>query len=79
MINNSYIYEVQFYLTMILYDRYLKEETILLDVYKRVIRYIYNDYINYDNNNKSLIDSINDYIELRKDFVLENLNMCIDN
>jgi len=79
MINNNYIYEVQFYLTMILYDRYLKEETILLDVYKKVIRYIYNDYINYDNNNKSLIDSINDYIELRKDFVLENLNMCIDN
>ena len=79
MINNSYIYEVQFYLSIILYDRYLKEDNILLDEYKTAIRYIYNDYVNYDNNNKALLESINDYIELRKDFILENLNNCIDN
>ena len=77
--NNSYIYEVQFYLSIILYDRYLKEDNILLDRYKNAIRYIYNDYITkYDNNNKSLIESINDYIELRKDFILENINECIE-
>ena len=79
MVNNSYIYEVQFYLAIILYDRYLKNDTILLDEYKKHIRYIYNDYINYDNNNKPLLESINDYIEQRKDFVLENLNECIEN
>lgn len=78
MINNSYIYEVQFYLSIILYDRYLKDDNILLDKYKTAIRYIYNDYVNYDNNNKALLESINDYIELRKDFILENLNNCID-
>ena len=76
--NNSYIYEVQFYLSIILYDKYLRDDKILLDKYKDAIRYIYNDYVNYDNNNKALIESINDYIELRKDFVLENLNECID-
>lgn len=76
--NNSYVYEVQFYLGIILYDRYLKNDSILLDEYKRIIRYIYNDYIKYDNKNKSLLDSINDYIEKRKDFILENLNECID-
>ena len=76
--NNSYIYEVQFYLGIILFEKYLKEEQILLDNYKNAIRYIYNDYANYDNNNKSLLESINDYIEIRKDFILENLNECID-
>lgn len=76
--NNSYIYEVQFYLGIILFDKYLKEDQILLDNYKNAIRYIYNDYANYDNNNKSLLESINDYIEIRKDFILENLNKCID-
>ena len=77
MVNNSYIYEVQFYLSIMLYDRYLKDEYILLDKYKNAIRYIYNDYINYDNNKKALMESIEDYIELRKDFILENLNECI--
>ncbi len=76
--NNSYIYEVQFYLAIMLYDRYLKDDGILLDKYKNIIRYIYNDYIKHDNNKKSLMDSINDYIEERKDFILENLNECID-
>lgn len=78
MVNNSYIYEVQFYLSIMLYDRYLKDENILLDKYKNAIRYIYNDYINYDNNKKALMESIEDYIELRKDFILENLNECIE-
>lgn len=76
--NNSYIYEVQFYLAIMLFERYLKDDSILLDEYKKIIRYIYNDYIKYDNKNKSLLDSINDYIEKRKDFILENLNECID-
>ena len=58
---NSYIYEVQFYLSIILYDKYLKNENILLDRYKKSIRYIYND-----------------YIELKKDFILELLNECIE-
>ena len=78
MVNNSYIYEVQFYLSIMLYDRYLKDEHILLDEYKNAIRYIYNDYINYDNNKKALMESIENYIELRKDFILGNLNECIE-
>lgn len=78
MVNNSYIYEVQFYLSIMLYDRYLKDEHILLDKYKNAIRYIYNDYINYDNNKKALMESIENYIELRKDFILENLKECIE-
>lgn len=76
--NNSYIYEVQFYLSIILYDRYLRNDTILLDLYYESINEIIKDYINYDNNNKALIESINNYIEERKDFILENINECIE-
>lgn len=78
MVNNSYIYEVQFYLSIMLYDRYLKDKHILLDKYENAIGYIYDDYINYDDDEKALMESIEDYIELRKDFILENLNECIE-
>ncbi len=78
MINNSYIYEVQFYLSMILEKKYLHDKDILLDIYMRNIRYIYNDYITYDNTKKSLTESIEDYIKERKEFVLDLLRECAD-
>lgn len=78
MVNNSYIYEVQFYLSMILEKKFLRDKDILLDIYMRNIRYIYNDYITYDNNKKSLIESIEDYIKERKKFILDLLKECVD-
>lgn len=72
--NNEYI----FYLSMILYENYLKNDVVLLDLYYDNITKIYNDYLNYDNKNKSLLESINDYIEIRKDFILELLNESIE-
>lgn len=76
--SNEYIMELRFYLSIILYDRYLREDNILLDLYYESISEIIKDYINYDNNNKALIESINDYIEERKDFVIETINECIE-
>lgn len=70
--------EYMFYLSMVLYERYLKEDYVLLDLYYDKICKIYEDYLKYDNKNKSLLDSINDYIEERKDFILELLNECIE-
>ena len=78
MVNNSYIYEVKFYLSIMIYEKFLKNSWVLMDEYEKVIRYIYNDYVQYDNNKKSLLDSVNDYIELRKDFILELLKSCIE-
>lgn len=72
--NNEYV----FYLSMILYENYLKDDNVLLDLYYDRIIKIYNDYLNYDNKNKSLLESINDYIEIRKDFILELLNESIE-
>jgi len=76
--SNEYIMELRFYLSIILYDRYLKNDVILLDLYYESINEIIKDYINYDNNNKALIESIIDYIELRKDFILEKINECLE-
>ena len=77
--SNKYIMELRFYLSIILYDKYLKNDYILLDRYYESINEIIKDYINYDNDKKALTESINDYIELRKDFILEELNNCIEN
>lgn len=77
--SNKYIMELRFYLSIILYDRYLKNDHILLDIYYESINEIIKDYINYDNDKKALIESINDYIDLKKDFILEELNNCIEN
>lgn len=76
--SNSYIMELRFYLSIILYDRYLKDDIILLDLYYDSINEIIKDYIKYDNSTKALIESIIDYIELRKDFILEKINECIE-
>lgn len=76
MVNNSYIYEVQFYLSMILYKKYLENKDILLDIYMEKIRYIYNDYIQYDNSKRSLIESIENYIQIKEDFIFNLLKEC---
>lgn len=76
--SNSYIMELRFYLSIILYDKYLRDDIILLDLYYDSINKIMADYLKHDNNNKALIESINDYIEERKDFILETLNECIE-
>ena len=75
---NDYEYEVKFYLSIMLYDKYLKEDYVLLDSYMNTIDDIYLDYLPYDNETKPLIENINYYIEIRKDFILENLNEVIE-
>lgn len=76
--SNEYIMELRFYLSIILYDKYLRDDVILLDLYYDSINKIMKDYLKYDNTNKALIESINDYIEERKDFVIETINECIE-
>jgi len=67
-----------FYLPIMLYDKYLKDENVLLDIYFARAYEIVIDYLNYDNTKKTLIESINDYIEARKDYILELLNECME-
>ncbi len=78
MNNKNFDSEYLFYLSIILYDKYLKNKNILLDIYYIKIFSIYKDYLNYDNSNKPLIESINDYINTRNDYILNLLNECVE-
>lgn len=70
--------DIKFYLSILIFDKYLKNKWLLIDEYKNSINQITKDYIEYDNKKKSLLDSINDYIELKNDFILETLKNCIE-
>lgn len=70
--------EYMFYLSIILYDKYLKDKNILLDIYYSKVYEICADYLNYDNTKKTLIESINDYINARNDYILNLLNKCVE-
>lgn len=78
MNNKKFDSEYLFYLSIILYNKYLKNKDILLDIYYIKIFSIYNDYLNYDNINKPLIESINDYINTRNDYILNLLKECVE-
>lgn len=70
--------EYLFYLSMILYNKFLNGKYLLLDVYYDKIQEITKDYWKYDKATKSLIESIDNYIETRKDFILEKLSECVE-
>lgn len=75
---NNEFNEYMFYLSIILLNKYLKNKHILINIYNSKIYEIYQDYIKYNNNNKSLVESIKDYIEIREDFILNLLNECVE-
>lgn len=73
MVDNDYIYEVKFYLAFMIEKKYLEGKSLLLDNYLNAIRYIYNDYIGYDNKKVSLVTSIEEYLQKQDVFVKEIL------
>ena len=76
--NTNYVYEVKFYLTIKIYESFLKNKDFDLDSYQEIIDKIYEDYMKqYDNNKKSLLSSIEDYMQERKEFILELLGGII--
>lgn len=75
---NNYKETCKLYLSIVIYKKYLNNDFILIDLYKEAIDKIYIDYLKYDNKNKSLLDSIENYIETQKDFVFNLINDCIE-
>lgn len=75
---NDKFNEYKFYLSIILYDKYLKNKNVLLDIYYAKIYEICHDYLHYDNTKKALIESINDYINIRNDYILILLNESVE-
>lgn len=66
------------YLGMEINEILLKDKHLYIDLYYDKIKVIYNDYKKYDNNNKSLLNSILDYINDNKIQILDTIKNCYE-
>lgn len=57
---------------------YLEESFMYIDLYLDKIKEIYNDYKNYDNTGKSLLDSIHNYVYENEEKINEELKDCFE-
>lgn len=75
----DYKSECIFYLGMeIMKALLLEEQPMYIDVYYSTIKEIYEDYKKYDNKNKSLLDSINDYINNNEQKILKQVSKAFE-
>lgn len=75
----DYKSECIFYLGMeIMKALLLEEQPMYIDVYYNTIKEIYEDYKKYDNKNKSLLDSINDYINNNEQNILKQVSKAFE-
>lgn len=75
--NEKYYMECLFYLSTEIYSMYLKSDAILIDIYYEKMCEITDEYLNHDNRNKSLLESVLDFINDEKDYILERINECV--
>lgn len=75
---NDYDLMCILYLGMEINEILLKNKHLYIDLYYDKIKVIYNDYKKYDNNNKSLLDSILDYINDNKTQILDTIKNCYE-
>lgn len=76
---NNYDCECIFYLGIQISKTFsLEKKWLLIDEYYNEIKEIYEDYKKYDNKNKSLLDSINDYIDDNTTYIIGIIKNAID-
>lgn len=76
---NNYDCECIFYLGIQISKTFsLEKKWLLIDEYYNGIKTIYEDYKKYDNKNKSLLDSINDYIDDNTTYIIGIIKNAID-
>lgn len=76
---NNYDCECIFYLGIQIEKALLLEgQHLYIDEYYNAVKDIYEDYKNYDNKNKSLLDSINDYIDNNEQKILDRVKGAFD-
>ena len=56
----------------------LEEQHMYIDVYYNTIKEIYEDYKKYDNKNKSLLDSVHDYINKNEQKILKQVSKAFE-
>lgn len=75
----DYKSECIFYLGMeIMKALLLEEQHMYIDVYYDTIKEIYEDYKKYDNNKKSLLDSVHDYINNNEQKILKQVSKAFE-
>ena len=75
----DYKSECIFYLGIeIMKALFLEEHHMYIDVYYDTIKEIYEDYKKYDNKNKSLLDSIHDYINKNEQKILKQVSKAFE-
>ena len=75
----KYDNECMIYLSLeILKALMLQDNHLYIDLYYKNIKEIYEDYKNYDNNNKSLLDSIHDYIDNNEQKILNIIKESVE-
>lgn len=77
MNNKEYINEIIFYLGIIIRED-KKDKFVLIDDFYQAIKMIAQDYLRYDNTNKSLLNSIEDYINNNKGYIDEKIKNCFE-
>ena len=76
---NKYDNECIVYLSIeILKMLLLEEQPIFIDIYYEKILEIYEDYKKHDNNKKSILDSIHDYINSNERKILNKILVAFD-
>ena len=79
MENLDYKSECIFYLGIeIMKALFLEGQHMYIDVYYDTINEIYEDYKKYDNKNKSLLDSIHDYINENEQKILKQVSKAFE-
>lgn len=75
----DYKNECMFYLGIEVMKMLLFEgQHMYIDIYYDTIKEIYEDYKKYDNNKKSLLDSINDYINKNEQKILKQVSKAFE-
>ena len=54
----------------------LEERGLYIDLYYNTILEIYEDYKKYDDNSKSLLDSIHAYVDSKEKYILDKVKKC---
>jgi len=57
---------------------YYKDSWCYINIYYEIVKELYEDYKKHDNNNKSLLDSINDYLNEHEEEIKEKLEYAFE-
>ena len=76
-IREEYKNEIAFYLGIIIREDN-KDKFVIIDTFYETIKELTEDYLKYDNIKKSLLDSIESYVNKNKKYINEKIKKCFE-